>query len=414
MEVKILGSGNEVGRASIMLTSEKKRFLFDHGVNVKAMDYPIEPKMPIDAVFLSHAHLDHSGNLPHLYKRGYNGKIFATPTTFDLTNMLLRDSLKVQKLKGLTPQYMPDHMNQMGRRERGMRYREKIKIGQAVAELRGAGHTPGSSTTLLEVDGKRILYTGDINFIETELLRPADTKFKDIDMLITEATYTYKDHPDRKKLGEELRKKAADIINSGGTLIMPSFAVGRTQEMLLILSKLDFPIYMDGMGIDATRRAMLHTDSVRNIKKLRNAFSKAQKISRPNQRKKAIEKPSIVITTSGMLSGGPVNWYIKNLHKREDCSLILSGFQCENTTGRTLLDTGRYINEGLDIKPKFNIEFMDFSSHCGRSDLINFIKNVNAKKTILVHTESGPKFANELKDMNIDAVAPKNGEIIGI
>lgn len=413
-EISFLGGAREVGKMGILVDSGTERFLLDYGVNVENMDVPLDPGLPVTALLLSHAHLDHSGNIPALYKRGWNGSVYATPTTFELCSLLLRDSLKVQERKGLTPKYLMHDLEKMERLGKNTVFRKMVSFKSANVEFYDAGHVPGSASILLETNDKRILYTGDIKFIDTELMKAADTNLGDIDIVICESTYSYKNHPDRKELMDSLREKVQYTIYNNGIAILPCFAIGRTQEMLSIVSDLGFPVFMDGMGIDATRRILSHPESVRSYKKLRKAFKRARKIRRGTQRKNVIANPCIVITTAGMLNGGPVGFYIKKLHEREDCTLTLSGFQIPGTVGRHLLDTGRYVNEGLDVKPKMKVEFMDLSAHCGRDGIINFLRKVNPQKVFLVHGERTEGFARELKGMGFNAYAPRNGEKIKI
>jgi len=289
-----------------------------------------------------------------------------------------------------------------------------MKFEHSRAKFFDAGHVPGSCATLLETGGKRLLYTGDTKFIDTALMRAGRTDYKDIDVLITETTYSYKNHPDRKALTDELRELAQHTVYNNGILILPAFAIGRTQELLAMLYDLGFETYMDGMGIAATRIILSHPKSVREPKKLARAFGAAHKIRGARQRENVIRKPCVVITTAGMLNGGPIGFYIKKLYKRADCTMVMSGYQVEGTVGRKLLDTGRYVNEGLDIKPRLDVRFMDLSAHCGRDNLIDFIKRVRPKKVMAVHGDQTEKFAKELKGMGFDTIAPKNGDKIKI
>jgi len=410
IEIQFLGGAEEVGRMGILLNTRKERFLFDYGISVQNMAHPIEPELPIDGMCLAHPHLDHSGHVPSLYKRGYRGSVWATPACLDLSELLLKDSLKVQIKKGLTPNYLAPHLNKMMDMSREAFFREPINFKESQITFYNAGHVPGSASLLLRSQGKGILYTSDVNFKETFLMPGAFTDYKDLDVLICETTYSHKNHPDRKKLADKLQEMVQYTVYNNGTVLVPSFAVGRTQEMLCILHGLGFPIYLDGMGIEATRRVLNHPDSIRVPNKLKQAFNSAHKVTKAKDRKKALSKPCIIIATAGMMQGGPVNIYMKKLHKRENCLLVINGYQVEGTPGRTLLDTGRYVYGQLDIKPKMRVEFMDFSAHCGREGLIDFIKKTNPKKIFLVHGERTHEFSLELREMDFDAIAPKNGE----
>ncbi len=412
--VECLGSGREVGRSAISVVSGNDKFILDYGLDVQDMSVPMNPGRDIKGVFLSHAHLDHSGHAPNLYRQGYANSIYATPTTFGLTSLLLRDSIKVQERKGIQPLFMLPDLKKMERMKKILDIGRSVKLGGTTISFFDAGHVPGSCMTLIEIDGKRILYTGDVKFIDTYLMKAGHTDFRDIDVLITESTYSYKNHPDRGMLADKLREIAQHTVYNNGTLLLPAFAVGRTQELLIMLYDLGFEIYLDGMGIAASRIIMGFPKSVRSPKKLEKAFGTARKIRNQRQRENAVKKPCIIITTSGMLNGGPVGFYVPQLHKREDCTMVMSGYQVEGTVGRKLLDTGRYVNEGLDLKLKMKTEFMDLSAHCGRDGIINFIKKTKPKKTVLVHGDRTVEFAKELKGMGFDAVAPKNGDKIAV
>lgn len=360
MDLQFLGGADHVGKLSMLLETGKNRLLMEYGIDVQTMEPPIRPELPLDAVLLSHAHIDHSGMVPELYRRGYNGSVLSNKTTFDLCSILLRDSIKVQEKRGHPPCFKTPDIEKMEKNKRVMGFGESLEFSDARVEFNSAGHVPGASTILID-SKRRLLFTGDIKFMETQLVQGAKSDYKDIDVLITESTYSYKNHPDREKLAKKLRDMCKSTYQNNGITVIPAFAVGRTQELLLILHDLGIPIYLDGMGRDTTDVILSNPDSVRDHKKLQKAFIRANKINRGSDRKLAIKEPSIIITTSGMLNGGPVGYYIKKLHDREECNLILTGFMVEGTVGRKLLDTGRYVNEGLDVEPKMKTEFMDFS-----------------------------------------------------
>jgi putative mRNA 3-end processing factor len=412
-ELTVLGGGREVGRLSVLLDTGAERFLLDHGIEVQNFGLPIAPNVPFDGVLLSHAHIDHSGFTPGLYKAGYKKNIYGSQTTFDLCALLLRDSLKVQDRNDMDPVYLSHDIKEMERKKLVFESGERIRIGSSTVEFHTAGHIPGSQCFIVN-SKKRVMFTGDINFSDTRLMKGAPLAYRDIDVLVTESTYSYKNHPDRRIVEDKLREAAQETIYNNGILLLPTFAVGRAQELLLILHDLGFPIYLDGMGIQASEIIMSYPASVRNPEGLKKAFGKAHKITKSSQRDAVMEKPCIVITTAGMLNGGPVGHYIKKLHKRENCRLVLTGFQVPGTVGSKLLETGRYINEGLDLKPKMGIEQMDFSAHCDHDSFLEFFRKTNPGKIVLVHGDKAPEFVQELKKLGFDAVAPQNGDKIKV
>lgn len=412
--ITILGSGNEVGRSAVIVDTNSDRFLLDYGLEVQDTTVPIKPNFPLTAMFITHAHVDHSGMIPELYKRGWDGNVYGTPATFGIVNLLLKDSIKVQRKRGEIPHFLHEHIKIMNKYWKMLDYNRPVKFKNSTVKLLSAGHIPGSSCPLLETGKKRILYTGDLKMTDTRLINGSDVWKEDVDVLVMESTYHYKNHPDRKKLEDDLKEIVQNTVHNNGTVLIPSFAVGRTQELLSILHDLNIPIYLDGMGIEATEIMLNYPKYLRDPKKLRNAFSRAIKVSKSSYRKEALNNPCIVISTAGMLNGGPIGYYIKRLHQREDCALVLTGYQVEGTVGRRVMEEGRYVNEGIDVKPKMPIHTMDFSAHCGRDGLLKLVKKTNPEKVIVVHGDGTPKFAEELRGMGFDAYAPKNGDKIKV
>jgi len=403
-----LGGADEVGREAIYLDLGQEKFLLDYGVNVQTMSHPIEAPLPLKAIFLSHAHLDHSGHLPCLYRRGCEARTFATPVTFDLSLILLKDSIKVQRKKGMIPHYSYQDIDKLFEHASPLYYRQKVGFDQATFEFRDAGHIPGSASILIHAE-KRILFTGDIKFEPTRLLNGADQDLE-ADILITEATYSYKNHPERESLTRKLQEEIRTAVEAGGIVLLPCFAVGRTQEMLVIVEELGLPYWVDGMGIHATQAILRHPESHKDPVRLQRAFDSARKIRKAKDRFEAISKPGVILASAGMLQGGPIQWYLKRLHDREECLLILNGYQIEGTPGRILLETGRIQIPGLDVKPKMRVEFMDFSQHCGRDNLISFMEKLNPETIILVHGDRNHEFREELAEKGWKVFSPKNGD----
>ncbi len=414
IEIKFLGGASEVGRSSFLVDTGVEKFLLDYGLSVQEMLKPVEPTINLDGVFLSHAHMDHSGMLPELYKRGYQKKTYMTPTTRALSLLLLKDSIKVQKKQGLEPFFDENDIEKTERSTQLVDFKEKISFTKSQVEFRDAGHIPGSSAILLDTGKKRILYTGDIKFEDTKLMKGADQNYKDIDVLITESTYAKGNHPNREILSDSLKEKIQEILYNDGIVLLPSFGVGRAQELLMLVYNLGFPVYLDGMGKEATKIVLSHSSAVRDHEELKKAFGVAYKIEKPYERNEVLKKPCVVICTSGMLTGGPIHTYIRKLHNRRDCKIILSGYQVEGTPGRKLLETKIFDSGESELEVDMDLEFMDFSAHCGRDNLIKFIEKVNPGKIIPVHGEDTEGFANDLKSMGFDSIAPKNGEVVKV
>lgn len=414
VDIRFLGACREVGRSGVHLRAGKDTFLFDYGYEVQHGHVPIVPELPLSGVFISHAHIDHSGMVPQLYNMGYQGSVYTTKPTSEIMEVLLYDSLKVQKKRGEQTHFLPGNIQKTMELNKKVSYGKPVGFRESKVTLLDAGHIPGAASILLETAKKKVLYTGDIKFIETGLARGARIDVKGLDALLCESTYSYKDHPDRDELEDKLRELCQETIYNNGFVLIPSFAVGRTQDVLIMLHDLGFPMHVDGMGIEMAQIMLRNPGSLRDSKELQKAFSKAHKVDGFKDRKSVLDRPGIIICTAGMMNGGPVNYYMKKLHDRENCVLAMTGFQVEGTVGRNLIDTGRYVNEGIDVEPKMRREFFDFSAHADRSHIIDFIKRNNPKKVFLMHGDRTQDFAKELQGMGIDAHAPKNGDTVKV
>jgi putative mRNA 3-end processing factor len=410
VEIKFLGACREVGRSGFQVTIGKDRFLLDYGYEVQHGTVPIEPEMPLSGVFVSHAHIDHSGMIPNLYRKGYEGHVYTTEATSAIMEILLRDSIKVQKKRGEQTHFLPKDIEKTMLMNKTLDYGKPVSFRDSKATLLDAGHIPGASGVLIEGSGKKILYTGDIKFEGTRLVGGARLDVKGLDALLIESTYSYKDHPDREELVDKLREICQETIYNNGFVVIPSFAVGRTQELLVMLYDLGFPIHLDGMGIEVGEVMLQNRKFLKDPKGLQKAFSRAHKVHGFKDRKNVLDKPGIIICTAGMMNGGPIHYYMQKLHDRENCTLCLTGFQVPGTVGRALMDTGRYVNEGVDVAPKMRMEFMDFSAHTDRDHIIGFIKRNRPKKVFLIHGDRTEEFADEIRKMGFDAEAPKNGD----
>ncbi len=414
IEIKFLGGASEVGRSAFVVDTGVEKFLLDYGLNAHSFSFPLPPPLELDAVFVSHAHLDHCGMLPELYGRGYLKNTFATQTTHELSNLLIRDSINIQARKGIAPLYLKHDLAKLEDNSKSLKLKHPLEFAKSVVELRDAGHIPGSSMVLIDSGTKRLLYTGDIKYLPTDLMNGLDRDVVDIDALMIDSTYSYADHPDRDMLIESLREEVKKIIENEGTVLLPSFAIGRTQEMLLVLSEMKIPIYLDGMGIEATKMILNNPTSIKDPEKLKKAFGRAHKIEDPIERKKVLEQPSIVVASAGMLQGGPMHYYLRKLYKKENCLIVFNGYQAEGTSGKTLLEKHRFISGATDIDVKMQVKYMDFSAHIGRGNLFKFIEKVNPKKIIPVHGSHIPDFVAELKDKGFDAIAVQNGDSVKI
>ena len=412
IQISFHGAMSTVGCSAILIDTGIEKLVLDYGVKPREIPpkFPIPIKGRVDAVLLSHAHLDHSGALALFFIKGNSTKIYAIDVSKPLTELLLLDSIKISREEGVELPFSKLDVRNTLRNFVDVEYRKSFRLHEAEITFYDAGHIPGSASILVETQGKRIFYTGDIKTSNTRLLKKADLNLKDIDYLITESTYADREHLDRKEQEKELVRLIEEALSRNGIALVACFAVGRAQEVLLILDKygIDYPLYMDGMAKKATTIINSHSHRLRDSKSLDKALEKVEYVKNQRMRKKIIKHPCVILTTSGMLQGGPIVWYLKKLHRDTRSSLILTGWQLEETPGKILLETGRYINqkEGLDFEVKMNVKRLDFSAHAGRSELFELVEKISPEKVFCVHGDHTEEFAFELRERGFDAVAP--------
>lgn len=408
MKIKFFGAAGEVGRSCIMISTDKTKILLDSGIKLgKNEEYPVigdEEIQNIDAVFISHAHIDHCGFLPFLYSKGYKNSIFATKPTIEIINVLLSDYLRLNS----DLNFEKNILNSLNSRFKIIDYKKDFKFRDLTIKFIPAGHILGSALISISNGKNTIVYTGDINLLKTRLLNGADLKNIAADTLITETTYGGdKDiFPEEKQVAKQLLNTINESAKTNSKIIIPSFAVGRAQEILFFLDDYinsgmmqKIPIYVDGM-INKVLRIYRH-NVIFCRKELQSRIlmsdydpfkSKNFKIvDRKNIRNYIITKdePCIIVTTSGMLTGGPVMFYLSKLAQNENNKLILVGYQAQGTLGRDLQDGINKITiNNAEIDVKLKVETFHISAHADRKQLEQIPSKIKGLKNIfLVHGE---------------------------
>ena len=419
MDVKILGAANEVGRSGFLVNCEKTSLLLDYGVMFGRRRAPptyplhVKPK-DVDAIIITHAHLDHSGNVPSLFVSG-STDVYATPPTLDLSKLLITDMLKIEK--NSHPFDLPE-LNNMMKNAKEIGFKQKVTKGNATFELRESGHVIGGSTVVVESEKKRLFYTGDIKTNGSRMLREADFDIGEIDLLITESTYSQTEQKPRRESERELVEFANEVMDRKGTLFIPSFSVERSQEMACILKNANFAhkIIMDGMALKVNEIMFRHPEYLRDRKVFADAINKAVSIREHSERKRAMKEPCVVISPAGMLVGGNAVFYLQQLAFDKKNGIALVSYQGEGTPGKKLLDTGKVSSRGRDTNVAAEVKQFEFSGHADRNELFEMIKKIKGNPRVLtVHgdSESCDMFAREIHErFGFKAHAPSVNETI--
>ena len=457
IRVTALGGHREVGRSATLVSTNNSRILVDCGMlNTTEGEQPWEgapylylpeaqPLSSLDAVVLTHAHLDHSGLLPILYKYGYEGPVYMTAPTRDLAVLLQNDYIKVAYAEGKKSPYDSKHIREMVKKSVILKYNETTDITRDTRiTFYNAGHILGSASVHMHIgEGLyNIVLSGDVKFEKSWLFNAAHNRFPRVETFMTESTYAGRD--DYAHTRSDAYSALTDIINRtfdrGGSVLIPVFAVGRSQEVMLSLEQAmrekqipEARVYCDGMIMEATAIHAAYPEFLNRelrekiMVKGENPFMSPifKRVESSDERKDICDaaESSIVLATSGMMNGGPVMEYFRSWVDNPKHSLVFVGYQAEGTLGRriqrgsqelTLSDGGR-INR---YPVKMAIETAEgFSGHSDKKQLIAYIATMQPKPhRILVNHGDGEKsyeFSKLLHSkFGVEAVALKNLETI--
>ena len=419
MKITILGSGKEVGRSGFLVTSNSTNVLLDYGVLLKREPtFPIHvrPK-DISSVVLTHAHLDHSGYIPSLFLSGSNISVLGTNPTFELSDLLIEDMLKI------SGSYLPFEyadLNNMMSHSKTLQYKEKHLVNDMEITLYESGHIIGGSSILVEIEGKRIFYTGDINKRGSKLLRPADLDLPEVDILIIESTYSQTEQAPREESEKNLVQFAYDVIERGGTLFIPAFSVERAQEIACVLKATNFKhrISMDGMALKANEIMLRNPSFLRDPDGFKKIITEVEWVKGWHRRKHLVKEPGVIISPAGMLVGGTALFYLQEIAKNPNNGIALVSYQGKGTPGRLLLEKGLVSYNGKTKKSLAEVKHYEFSGHSSRTELFEILGKIKGNPRVLtVHGDdmSCTKFASEIKEKyGFDAIAPDNDQIVEV
>ncbi len=384
-------------------------------VTDKTPEFPehISPR-EVNALVVSHAHLDHIGAAPAFFIDG-GVRTFMTPPTAELGEVLIKDMINLSRyyltfealeLHSMIESFTPINQN------------DEKEVGSAKLKFQSAGHLPGSVITTVELAGKMIVYPGDVNTVDTQLLTKAEVNTDGADLLILEGTYSATPHPERRALEERFVQACREVVEDGGTVLVPSFSVGRSQELLLVLVKYGFqpPVTLDGMAREASRLLLKYPTYLRDYDLYRTAMEQAEWVRGWQDRRHAMKTPGVIISPAGMLKGGAAVHYMQRMGHNAKNAVFLVSFQVPGTPGRILMEEQKFnFGRRLERVP-LRIEWFDFSGHLGRTEILNILSQVKPPTRVaMVHGDPATleKFVEETKaQFNIDIFAPNNGDTI--
>lgn len=446
MQVTFYGACLEVTGSNILIEAAGNKILLDCGFfqgykfseERNYANFAFDPKS-IHAVVVSHAHLDHTGRLPKLVREGFRGRIHSTGPTKELAKLVLEDSQKLMEEEaerdGHSPLYTQADVDNTLELFETIQYGESIEIAPNVKlTLKNAGHILGSSLTILETENKKLVYTSDIGNTPSTLLDPP-AEIDSADYLICESTYGGRVHEDSTRRLEKLAEVLSATVNANGVLLIPSFAIERTQELLHDIEKFcnsencekpDF--YLDSpLASKATAVFKKYSNYLRG--ELANGkgsdFFGLERvhITASVDESKAINdssNPKVIIAGSGMMNGGRILHHLRRYIENANCTLLIIGYQAHGTMGRKILDGEKAIRvfgENLRVSAKIKA-IGSYSAHADLPQLISWISKIRSlKKAFIVHGESEQALtlSKNLKEkLNLDSILPQQGESYNI
>ncbi|RLF49549.1 MAG: beta-CASP ribonuclease aCPSF1, partial [Thermoplasmata archaeon] len=447
-----LGGYLQVGRSASLLMTRDSKILIDCGLDVSNanstpyLNIPeVLPIESIDAVVVTHAHLDHSGIVPALFKYKYNGPIYCTPPTRDLSALLQLDYLKVAIGEGKKAPYESSHIREAVKHTITLKYGETTDISPDVRlTFHNAGHILGSAIAHFHIgEGLyNIVFTGDMKYEKTLLFNPAIHKFPRAEALVMEATYggSRDIQPTRQEAVENIKNIIKRTLERKGKVLIPVFAVGRSQEVMIVLEELmrsgeipTVPVYLDGMIWEATAIHTVYPEYLNSALRTK-IFQKGEnpflsevfnRVDSREKRESIIDDPDpmIVLATSGMMNGGPVISYFTNWADDSKNTLIFVGYQAEGTLGRKIQKGWKEVvimkmGEPVTIPINMDVETVDgFSGHSDRRQLLNYVRNMEPRpeKIIINHGEESKCYdlASAIyRKFGIETRAPRNLETV--
>lgn len=406
-----LGGGNEVGNVGIVLEDPStNRLLLDYGIApTKPPRYPNEAPHVSNAI-ITHSHIDHLGMVPWLASN-HNTTLHGTELTAAISEMMWYDCHKVSSIEGYPLPWDKRDIDLALSAWKTHPFNKPWTQDDWKLELHGAGHIPGAAMLHVETPTKSVLFSGDFDTRDSQLTvgaKPVKT-----DVLFVEGTYGGRDHPPKQEENERFIERVIEVTDRGGTALVPAFANGRTQDVVMLLHKHlpELDVHVDGMGKRVAKLQMEHPETLRDPTALESAWRWCRRVSSKSDRKKALDA-DVIVSTSGMLDGGPSIWYLNRLRHNPKNAILLTGYQARNTGGRRLLEERRIPIFGKLSMIDLEVDQYSFSTHAGHQEIVEFATQCQAEDVVIYHSDptmARPPLADALEANGHRVHTPENG-----
>lgn len=443
MKFYFCGGASEVGASCYLVNIDGKNILLDCGIRMSSSkdnlpDFQlIQENGGVDVILISHAHMDHIGALPIISRIYPGAKIYMTHAAKDLTRVLLYDSLKIMEREAEIPAYAEIHVKEMLNRiichTPGHTFSPFLDSDLKVT-FYSAGHIAGAASIYIVGNEGSFFYSGDFSRFRQNTIEGASIPKLRPDVAFFESTYGDKLHANRELEESRLVEKIGSVVKNGGKVLIPAFALGRAQEIILILKKainkgmISTKVYVDGMVKDICRIYKLNPNYLRETlaKKIFKGGEiffddNVMPVDKFEMREEIIKEPCVIVSSSGMLTGGPSQWYAEKLAGDEKNLIAITGYQDEESPGRRLLeltdekdDDKKLKLADKEIPVKCAVDKFGLSAHADMSEILSLVNFLYPKKVFLIHGD--PDTINFLgreiqKDIKTDVYMPQNGDV---
>jgi len=446
MKIHFYGAAREVTGTCYLIETGSHKVLVDCGIyqggdedsKRNHLPFPFKPA-ELDAVFVTHPHMDHVGRVPQLVKRGYRGPIFATPPTVELAQLLWKDMLNVmkdaKKRDKIEPLYDLHDVERAAEKLEDVEYGKNVEIcaGAVTAVFHDAGHVLGSSFIEFRVDGKTVVFSGDVGNDDVPLMRPTE-RLPAIDALVVESTYGDRLHEAPESRVASLRDAVKETVAKKGVLMIPTFAIERTQEIVLTLHHLAeqgeiprVPTFLDSpLAIAATHvyeeySRYFNDDAKDEMLSGHDLFALpgflATKTVDMSKRINEVVAPKVVLAGSGMMTGGRILHHLERYLPDPNSMLMIVGYQAAGTLGRKLYEGARVVRiHGKDVHVNATVRSVGaWSAHADQAKILRWIGEAEKKPKVVLITHGEEHAAEALerklkRDMKIDAYVPSPGQ----